>query len=64
MLRILLGRVGINQNQNETQNFDNHEALDSVRVGSDFPSTISIDNSLKADSDSSLNSEAYYARIQ
>ena len=39
MLRILLGRVRINQDQNENQNFDNHEALDSVRVGSDFPST-------------------------
>ena len=39
MLRILLGRVRINQDQNETQNFENHEALDSVRVGTDFPST-------------------------
>ena len=37
----------------------------SVRVGSDFASTVLSDlSALEADSNSSLNSEAYYAQIK
>ena len=39
--------------------------LTSVRVGSDFPETIVMNESfIEADSDSSLNSDAYYANLE
>ena len=42
---------------------DDYSGLDSIRVGSDFVTTMLSMTSIKADSDSSLNSEAYYARV-